>query len=506
MAAKRGVRERQVTVLPEPATAEKYVWNDLLSVLDEELSRLPDKYRVLIVLCDLEGMTRKEVARRLHIPEGTTASRLATARAMLAKRLVRRGIVLSGALLGEVVFQQSTWASVPTTVVSSTIKAAHRFAAGPAAGKLSVEVAALTEGVFQTMFLTKLKTATVGLLLVALLGLAVGAMYQARAVEQPKEDPKNGVVQGQPQPYNLSEQLMREYERGRREQEQRAAEKAERAKLEGVWEVVAEDRDGVRMPEAFALNRWVFRGDRATLQWAAAEEQGKGKMYASRSLDFRYVVNPAKSPPELTLRGEDRVWQAIYKLEKDTLTLSYYSRPEVDRPKDFSGKEIAPQGGHHYVYTLRRKPAEKKGTDQKAGARALTEFSYPGAKPFGEVNWTPVVSSESRDVEVEGARLTTSDDAGKVIKWYREKLGLTRAAHGTWEEVNGTKSVVAAVNSYRPEDDKRNHRPGTTWVATCRLRDGKVSYNVVTVAVTRGQDDPETHIAVSVLVLEPRQE
>ncbi len=90
MVAKRGVWERQVTVIPEPATAEQYVWNDLAPVVDEELSRLPDKYRVLIVLCDLEGVTRKEVARRLDIPEGTAASRLATARAMLAKRSRRR--------------------------------------------------------------------------------------------------------------------------------------------------------------------------------------------------------------------------------------------------------------------------------------------------------------------------------------------------------------------------------------------------------------------------------
>jgi RNA polymerase sigma factor (sigma-70 family) len=84
LAAKRGVRERQVKVMPEPATAEQYVWNDLVPVLDEELSRLPDKYRVLVVLCDLESKSRKEVARQLNIPEGTVASRFATARTMLA--------------------------------------------------------------------------------------------------------------------------------------------------------------------------------------------------------------------------------------------------------------------------------------------------------------------------------------------------------------------------------------------------------------------------------------
>lgn len=172
--AKRGVRERQVTVLPEPATAEQYVWNDLLPVLDEELSRLPDKYRVLVVLCDLEGVTRKEVARRLGIPEGTAASRLATARAMLARRLARRGVAVSGPLLGAVLSHQSAWAGVPTAVANSTIKAATMVAAGHAAGAISPTVAALKTGVIQAMFMTKIKSVLAVLLAVGLVAGATG--------------------------------------------------------------------------------------------------------------------------------------------------------------------------------------------------------------------------------------------------------------------------------------------------------------------------------------------
>src|SRR5438046_1160762 len=94
-AAKRGRRETQVVTMPEPTVAEVRD-ADWQSVLDEELSRLPDHYRGVLVLCDLEGMTRKEAARQLAIPEGSVASRLARARAMLARRLTRRGIVFSG--------------------------------------------------------------------------------------------------------------------------------------------------------------------------------------------------------------------------------------------------------------------------------------------------------------------------------------------------------------------------------------------------------------------------
>ena len=78
--AKRKMRERQVTEMPEPAAVEQNLWNDLQPLLDQELSRLPDKYRGVIVLCDLEGKTRKEAAGQLGCAEGTVASRLARAR------------------------------------------------------------------------------------------------------------------------------------------------------------------------------------------------------------------------------------------------------------------------------------------------------------------------------------------------------------------------------------------------------------------------------------------
>ena len=145
--------------MPEPAVTEQDLWHDLQPLLDQELSRLPDKYRAVIVLCDLEGKTRKEAARQLGVPEGTVAGRLARARAMLAKRLARRGLAVSGGALAAVLSQNAASAGVPTSVVSSTIKAASLFAAGQAAatGVISAKVAALTEGVLKAMLLTKLK-------------------------------------------------------------------------------------------------------------------------------------------------------------------------------------------------------------------------------------------------------------------------------------------------------------------------------------------------------------
>src|SRR3984957_6413205 len=119
--AKRKMRERQVTEMPEPAGVEQDLWNDLQPLLDQELSHLPDKYRGVIVLCDLEGKTRKEVAGQLGCAEGTVASRLARARIMLAKRLTQQGVALSGAVLAAVLAQQAASASVPNSVIDSTI-------------------------------------------------------------------------------------------------------------------------------------------------------------------------------------------------------------------------------------------------------------------------------------------------------------------------------------------------------------------------------------------------
>jgi RNA polymerase sigma factor (sigma-70 family) len=170
-AAKRRTREKQVTTMPEPTREQQQLWDDLQPVLDRELSRLPAKYRAVLVVCDLEEKTRKEAAQRLGLPEGTVASRLARARVLLARRLVRCGLAVSGAALA-VLLPQSAEA-VPPSVVSSTIKAATALATGQAAaGAVSVKVAALTEGALKALFLSQLKVALVLMLVVALSGVA----------------------------------------------------------------------------------------------------------------------------------------------------------------------------------------------------------------------------------------------------------------------------------------------------------------------------------------------
>ena len=103
---------------------------DWRPLLDRELSRLPEKYRAAVVLCDLEGRPRQEAARRLGVPEGTLSGRLAAARQMLAKRLAGCGLALSGGALAAAMSQGTASAPVPSTLTASTAKAAALAAAG----------------------------------------------------------------------------------------------------------------------------------------------------------------------------------------------------------------------------------------------------------------------------------------------------------------------------------------------------------------------------------------
>ncbi len=185
MAMRRNVREKQVKDMPEPAAPEQDNGHDLLPLLDRELSRLPDKYRTAIVLCDLEGKSYKEAARQLGCPEGTLAARLARGRAMLAKRLARHGSAVTGGVLATVL-SQSASAGVPASVASSTIQAASLFAAGQAAAAevIAPTVAALAEGVLKAMLLSKLKIATGVLLTAVALSGAAGLAYQTQAREE----------------------------------------------------------------------------------------------------------------------------------------------------------------------------------------------------------------------------------------------------------------------------------------------------------------------------------
>jgi RNA polymerase sigma factor (sigma-70 family) len=171
--------------------------SDWLPLLDQELRHLPEKYRVPVVLCDLEGKTLREAAGLLGWPQGTVAGRLSRARNLLARRLRRHGLVVSAGSLAALLTAEVASACVPAALARSTVGAATLAITGKsiAAGVISANVTALTEGVLQAMLLHKLKFPVVILLSVALAGAGVSFLAPRAAADKPtpadvKEKPR----------------------------------------------------------------------------------------------------------------------------------------------------------------------------------------------------------------------------------------------------------------------------------------------------------------------------
>ncbi len=190
-AARRRAKEHQVLPRLQGNEATEHTEDDWLALFDQELQRLPPKYREPVVLCDLEGKTHKAAARQLGCPEGTLSTRLATARRRLAARLARRGVTLTTAALATTVAPNAAAASVPASLLASTVKAAPLFAAGTGAMALtmSAQAVALAEGVLKAMYVQKLRNLLVTLFILAMFGTVAGLMAHSAIISDQNSVP-----------------------------------------------------------------------------------------------------------------------------------------------------------------------------------------------------------------------------------------------------------------------------------------------------------------------------
>src|SRR5262245_20394866 len=175
MAAQRRTRERQVAVmsLAEPLCNDTA--NDLRPIIDQEVQRLPAKYRLPIILCYLEGKTNDEAAEQLHCPTGTVKTRLTRGRDLLRSRLSQRGLALSAAGLATALTQGLAPAAVSAGLRSAACQTALL---GLGAGPVSGPVAALAEAALQSMAVAKRKlVVSAGLLAGLLVSSAVWVGY-----------------------------------------------------------------------------------------------------------------------------------------------------------------------------------------------------------------------------------------------------------------------------------------------------------------------------------------
>jgi RNA polymerase sigma factor (sigma-70 family) len=176
--------EKEVRNMPRTPADSAQTWTDLQPVLDEELSRLPDRYRAAVVVCYLQGKTNEEAARQLGCATGTIKSRLARARELLRTRLARRGLVLSTGLLAGLLAEHGA-AAVPSDLAASALRTTVLAAVGQA----TAPAASLADGVLKAMFVTRLKVTTglvvaLGALLVAA-GIWTHQSQAAAAAEAP---------------------------------------------------------------------------------------------------------------------------------------------------------------------------------------------------------------------------------------------------------------------------------------------------------------------------------
>jgi RNA polymerase sigma factor (sigma-70 family) len=294
MNRQRRAKEREARAILPPKAAQEAL-QDRLELLDEALSRLPPKYRSAIVLCDLEGKTIKEAANQLNCPPGTVASRLAAGRALLAKRLTRYGLCLTGMTVAMELARGAAPPSIPKPLITSIVQAGATVAANQEVTYvMSAKVVVLTERVVKAMLIAKLKTLrTVLLVLAGLGGAAVVCSYPRLAA------PTSVVAAGEEKP------------------------RSDKERIQGTWIPVSVEQNGEKLPkEKFEDGKMVLTEDKLTLQ---VLEQGLAR-------EGTYTIDPDKKPKEIDMTFGGATMMGLYELKGTTLKVVVMER---GRPRDF---------------------------------------------------------------------------------------------------------------------------------------------------------------------------
>jgi RNA polymerase sigma-70 factor (ECF subfamily) len=317
--ARRRMRESELPDVPAPDNTPEWLWRDLWPILDEEVNRLPERYRRPFVLCHLEGKSNEEVAAELRCALGTVSSRLTRARQRLRARLTRRGMVLSAKMLAAALNPHQVLVSVRAELAQTAVRTGVRYAAGR---PVAERVADLANAYLKALALTWWIKAAVllgiaGLLSLVLLILTLGRQAQPdpklaqRNAQRPEPLPP---VQGPQQP--------------------------DPELLQGTWKAARVWNGGRQLP-AEGIDM-IFAGDRATLRFP-----GMPPIAAT----FR--VDSNKDPKEIDLVLPARVtWPGIYRLQGERLQLCIDTQGR-ERPANWNQERF-------FLYELERLPAGQR--------------------------------------------------------------------------------------------------------------------------------------------------
>jgi RNA polymerase sigma factor (sigma-70 family) len=189
--------EIQLAGIEASQDADTAAMREIGPLLDQELNRLPEKYRAPLVLCYFHDRTHEQAAEALRCPVGTVRSRLARGRELLKKRLTRRGYAPTAAILGpgSTVPARLLTETVPPSLVSATLKLAFGPGTVPTsqAGAAAVSALALAQGALTTMKLAQLKWGVLALCAAGLTVAGTAVVSLASARTSPAADAKVGM-------------------------------------------------------------------------------------------------------------------------------------------------------------------------------------------------------------------------------------------------------------------------------------------------------------------------
>jgi RNA polymerase sigma factor (sigma-70 family) len=307
------MREAPMIDLPAPDANDGVSWHNLRPLLDDELQRLPQRYRRPIVLFYLEGKSAQEVAAALGRPRGTVLSQLSRGRERLRVRLARRNLTLSAGVLASLLERTALYdAAGPARLLDWAMRAqASSLTAGAAGAGVSARARLLAQQILKDLFRRRLWMVG-SLLLAVLLAISAGILSYAAILAPPV-----AVVQADP--------------------------RSEVDGLQGEWQVIAVERDGrVLRKDEFPFARLKIR-DQIILHEGDEHNQ-----------EVIFRLHPEQQPKAMDMHSTgyhgEETYNAIYALVGDTLTIC---RPDAAaRPTEFASKP----GSNILLYTAKRIP------------------------------------------------------------------------------------------------------------------------------------------------------
>jgi RNA polymerase sigma factor (sigma-70 family) len=310
--ARHHMHAHELPDLPAPDEHPEWAWREVRVVLDEEINRLPPKYRLPFILCYLDGKTNEQAAQQLGCPVGTLTSRLAWARKRLQLCLTRRGITMPAGVLATALAAHGL-AAVPVGLAEVTTHSAVQFALGKVATVGSM-AAKLAREYLNGMLRANVLRGLVAALLVGL-GIALVVWCFVPGTASPAVVP---------------------------------APRSDLEQIQGNWQVVSLEFNGrVAQP---ANTRMIFDGHQCQLGNPGGA-----------ALAMTFQLDPTKEPPTIDLDyylGQEKVpGRGIYRLEGDRLTICYCLNRGVASPER-SSEFVTHPGRQQMMITLQREKAD----------------------------------------------------------------------------------------------------------------------------------------------------